>query len=141
MTLSCSRLSYTLLAGFSASIEKRKTIQMANNFAVSFSAPSVGGCVKLVAVMQKMGLVGDVTSNQTVTSKGKTEPGCRTLLLDCTISDVRAFFKTVQKAHPDIQCAHVRSFNNVVEGCILDVIDAAPSRCPQAAARASSSIQ
>lgn len=98
---------------------------------VSFSSPSLpSDCQSVVEAIRETGLVGDVTCNQTIDSRGRCERGCRAFVADSTLCDVQRFFRAVQRVHPDVECAHVRSVSNVTEGCIWNVTGCV-SNCPQ----------
>ena len=104
------------------------------HFVVSMSAGSMGNCGELARMMQQMGYAGDITPNQTVLESGTIEPGCRILFLESTIDQVGQFFQAARRQHSDLGCAHVRSFHNETEGCVLNLIDRI-SKCPQASRR------
>lgn len=101
-------------------------------FNMSLSSPSVGKCEKVLQILKQMGIQGDVTTNTTVAPDGTFEPGCRMLLYNTDIDSIESFFKRVQQVHPDVECAHVKSVPNIIEGCVWNVIDRERnSKCPQ----------
>ena len=104
------------------------------HFVVSMSAASMADCSELARMMQQMGCAGDITPNQTILESGTIEPGCRVLLLQSSIDQVGQFFKAARRKHSDLGCAHVRSFHDETEGCVLNLIDRV-SKCPQACSR------
>jgi hypothetical protein len=109
----------------------------AGHFVVSLSGGSLPpDCSTVLDAMQGLGISGDVTPNLSLTQEGVREAGCRALLTDCGgVPVVQAFFGAVQRAHPDLLCAHVRSVHNVTEGCVWNV--GGVSQCPLARARRS----
>jgi hypothetical protein len=89
---------------------------------LSLSSPSLD-CGAVVALLQTLGLTGDVTANRTVVG-GREEQGCRTVLRNK--DEARSLWRAA-KNRPDIHCAHV-SVQQAESGCVFDVFG--DSACP-----------
>lgn len=102
------------------------------HFTVSLSGNSLGDCHNVLKFMQASGMSGDVTRNLSMTKSGKVEPGCRIFVVDSSITQVRKFFDGLRREHPELECAHVRSVHDEMEGCIYNVCEAETNnKCPQ----------
>lgn len=94
---------------------------------LSISGPGVRqDCSNVVSAMQVLGLVGDVTRNQSVDEHGVLEPGCRVLVASGK-SDARRLWGYLRSTIDGLQCAHV-AIEHREAGCVFDVF--ADSRCP-----------
>ena len=85
-------------------------------------------CDVVVRAMQTLGIHGDVTRNTTVSYGGRTEQGCRVLVLGSDArGNARRLWTLISEELPSLGCAHL-NVEHRESGCVFDVF--APSKCP-----------
>ena len=93
---------------------------------LSVSGDMLGDCSRVVALLKRLNVNGDVTRNQTVLD-GIEEPGCRIRLFG-EKAKARLVWEALQK-EMDLTCGHI-DIATRESGCVLDVLR--PSLCPGA---------
>ena len=84
-------------------------------------------CSNVVSAMKSLGIAGDVTPNLTVVD-GRQEPGCRVVIASRPSTEHAERLWERLRRECELTCAHLSVRDDVVEGCVLDVLR--PSRCP-----------
>ena len=95
---------------------------------LSVSGPQLHvDCSNVVRAMQSLGIAGDVTPNLTLVD-GRQEPGCRVVIASRPSKEHADRLWERLRPECDLTCAHLSVRDDVMEGCVLDVLR--PSRCP-----------